>query len=532
MSRSPAAALAAPGTPTRRLVLVLGDQLWLDNPALAGFDPARDRVLMIEAEGEATGVWSHKARIALFLAAMRHFRQALAVRGWPCDYRALDDAPAPGEADPPRDLAARLAQALAEHRPQVLVACEPGEWRLLQALQDTAAAAGVPLEVRPDTHFLCTREAFARWAGSRRELRMEFFYREMRRQHAVLMEGDQPAGGQWNFDVENRKGFPAAGPGLIPPPLRFEPDALTREVLALVARRFPDHPGSLDDFAWPVTREEALQLLHDFIEARLPSFGPFQDAMWTDLPWGWHALIASSLNLHLIHPREVVDAAEAAWRAHGLPLASVEGFIRQVLGWREFIRGIYWLDMPGLREANFYGHQRPLPAWYWTGDTRMACMREVVGQTLRHGYAHHIQRLMVTGQFALLAGILPQAVADWYLAMYVDAVEWVELPNVAGMALFANGGRFTSKPYIASGQYISRMSNYCKGCAYRPEQRHGEGACPVTTFYWAFLDRHEAALARSPRTALMVRNLSRVEPAEREAIRAHAARLGENLDAL
>jgi len=512
--------------PVRRLVLVLGDQLWLENPALAGFDPAQDRVVMIEAPSEGQEVWSHQARIALFFSAMRHFHGELAARDWPVDYLPLEDdgLPAP--------FAERLALALRRHQPQSLHVCEPGEWRMLALLQDTAAAADVPLQVHADTHFLCSREQFARWAGAKRELRMEFFYREMRRRHGVLMEGDEPAGGQWNFDVDNRKGFPASGPGLVPPPLRFEPDDITREVMALVRERFAGHPGTMDSFAWPVTRAQALALLQEFIEARLPAFGPCQDAMWTGLPFGWHALLSSSMNLHLLHPREVVQAAEEAWRRHGLPLASVEGFIRQVLGWREFIRGVYWLDMPGLKAANHYGHDRPLPAWYWTGRTKMACMREVVGQTLAHGYAHHIQRLMVTGQFALLAGIRPQEVGDWYLAMYVDAVEWVELPNVAGMALFANGGRFTSKPYVASGQYIKRMSNYCQGCAYRPEQRHGEGACPVTTFYWGFLDRHEQALARNPRTSMMVRNLARLSPGERSAIRAHVALLGERLNDL
>lgn len=510
----------------RRLVLVLGDQLWMENPALDGFDPAQDRLVMIEARSEGGYVWSHQARIALFLSAMRHFHGELLARGWPVDYLRLDH-----EGLPPA-FAERLALVLQRYQPQSLRVCEPGEWRMLALLQDTAAAAGVALEMPADTHFLCTREQFARWAGAKRELRMEFFYRDMRRRHGVLMEGDQPSGGQWNFDVENRKGFPARGPGLVPPPLRFEPDGVTREVLALVRQHFAGHPGSLDSFAWPVTRDQAQALLRDFIEARLPAFGPFQDAMWTGMPFGWHALLATSLNLHLLHPLEVVRAAEEAHHRQGLPLASVEGFIRQVLGWREFIRGVYWLDMPGLKAANHYGHDQPLPDWYWTGKTKMACMREVVGQTLAHGYAHHIQRLMVTGQFALLAGIRPQEVCDWYLAMYVDAIEWVELPNVAGMALFANGGRFTSKPYVASGQYIKRMSNYCQGCAYRPEQRHGEGACPVTAFYWGFLDRHEEALARNPRTSMMVRNLARLPEEERVAIRSHVALLGRRLNDL
>jgi deoxyribodipyrimidine photolyase-related protein len=514
--------------PLRHLVLVLGDQLWAGNPALADFDPAQDRVLMIEAPGEATAVWSHPARIALFLSAMRHFRADLQARGWPLTCIELDD---PAHADRP-GLPERLQAVLADLRPQALQACEAGEWRLQQGIEAAARTAGVPLHWHEDTHFLCSRARFARWAQGRKEWRMEFFYREMRREHGVLMEGKEPAGGQWNFDADNRKSFPKAGPGWIPEPARFEPDAITREVIELVRRRFPDHPGGLDDFGWPVTPDQARQALHRFIDERLIAFGAYQDAMWTDTPFGWHSLLSVALNLHLIDPREVIAAAETAWREKNLPLAAVEGFIRQILGWREFIRGVYWTDMPGLREANHYGHERALPAWYWTGQTRMACMRDTIGQTLRHGYAHHIQRLMVTGQFALLAEISPQQVADWYLAVYVDAIEWVELPNVAGMALFANGGRFTSKPYVASGQYIDRMSNYCKGCAYAPAQRSGEGACPVTTLYWNFLDRHETELAASPRTALMVKNLQKLDGDARASIRAHAAYLLDHLDSV
>lgn len=507
-------------------MLVLGDQLWLDNPALAGFDPAQDRVLMIEAASEADHVWSHQARIALFLAAMRHFHQALVGQGWPVCYLRLEDDTVPAAFDE------RLAWALARLRPRQLAVCEPGEWRVLALVQDTASAADVPVAIHGDTHFLCAREDFARWAAGKRELRMEFFYRDMRRRHRVLMDGDQPVGGRWNYDVENRRGYPRQGPGLIPPPLRFEPDATTREVLQLVSSRFADHPGSLDHFAWPVTREQALAVLHEFVHERLAGFGPHQDAMWTDTPWGWHALLSSSLNLHLVHPGEVVAAAEQGWREHKLPLASVEGFIRQVLGWREFMRGVYWLDMPQLARANHWRHARPLPRWYWTGETRMNCMRQAIGQTLAHGFAHHIQRLMVTGQFGLLAEIEPQQVCDWYLAVYVDAVEWVELPNTAGMALFANGGRFTSKPYVSSGQYIDRMSNYCRGCAYDPKQRTGPDACPYTTLFWNFVDRHERELLRNPRTSMMARNLARLGDAERQAIRLRAAAMLADPDGL
>jgi deoxyribodipyrimidine photolyase-related protein len=346
------------------------------------------------------------------------------------------------------------------------------------------------------------------------------------------MDGDQPAGGAWNFDKENRAGFGRGGPGAIPPPPRFPPDAITREVIALVEKRFADHPGSLASFAWPVTRAQGLEALERFVRERLHSFGRYQDAMWTGTPFGWHSLLSAALNLKLLDPREVLAAAEQAWLRERRPIASVEGFVRQILGWREFVHGVYWLDMPGLAEANHFRHEQPLPKWYWTGDTGMNCMRDVIGQTLEHGYAHHIERLMVTGVFGLLAGVLPKAVCDWYLAVYVDAVEWVELPNTAGMALYANGGRFTSKPYVASGAYIKRMSNYCNGCRYKPEVREGPEACPFTVLYWDFLARHERELAGNQRTALMVRNLGRLGAGERSAVRREADRILTGLDAL
>ncbi len=513
------------GKDMRHLVLILGDQLDPDAPGLTGFDPARDTVLMVETAAEAALVWSHKARIALFLAAMRHYRDELVGRGIPVDYCTL-------EASAGRSIAAVLAARVAKSKPERVVVCEPGEYRLLAELQDTCAAAAVALEVRPDTHFMVSREEFARWAGAKKTLLMEMFYRQVRKRTGVLMADGEPEGGTWNFDADNRGAFPKSGPGAVPPPARFAPDALTRQVLAEVAQRFAGHPGELAQFAWPVTRAQALEALETFVSTRLTGFGRFQDAMWTGTPFGWHALISAALNLKLLNPREVIARALEAYRRDKLPLAAVEGFIRQVLGWREFIRGVYWLDMPLLGEANHYDHQRPLPAWYWTGATHMNCMREAIGQTLQYGYAHHIQRLMVTGNFALLAGISPQAVHRWYLAVYVDAVEWAELPNTAGMALYANGGRFTSKPYVASGAYVKRMSNYCAGCRYRPEVRHGPQACPMTTLYWNFLDQHEQEMKGNMRTALMAKNLQRLSADERASIRQHAAHLLENPDIL
>lgn len=510
----------------RYLILVLGDQLSLNSPALSDFDPAQDVVLMIEAASEANVVWSHKARIVIFLSAMRHFAAALRARGWPLDYCGLN---AQNEAS----FAIQLEQALRRHRPQSLKVLEAGEFRMQQLIQGACDAHQVNCQWIDDTHFLCSRTEFAAWAKTKRELRLEFFYREMRKRHQVLMNGREPIGGQWNFDAENRSAYPKkTGPGEIPLPAAFAPDDITTGVIEEVEHRFADHPGTARHFFWPVTREQALIALDSFIQLRLPNFGKYQDAMWTNTPAGWHSLLSAALNLHLLDPREVIAAAEQAYHAGRAPLGAVEGFIRQVLGWREFIRGVYWLDMPAMRAANYYDHQRDLPRWFWTGQTQMACVRDCLQQTLAYGYAHHIQRLMVTGNFALLAELSPQQVEDWYLAIYVDAIEWVELPNTAGMALHACGPRFTSKPYVASGAYIQRQSNYCSGCRYDPGQRTGERACPFTTLYWNFMERHAESLASNPRTALMAKNLQRLSLAERSEIRRAAARMLAQLDDL
>jgi deoxyribodipyrimidine photolyase-related protein len=513
-------------TGIRHLILVLGDQLDLESPALEGFDPARDRVIMVEVPYESTKVWGHQARITYFLSAMRHFARALADRGFPCEYSQLGQ-------HPHRTLVDALQGALNRHRPRKLVAVEPGEWQIEQDIKSLCANLGVPLDLRDDTHFLISRHAFAAWARGYRQLRMENFYRKMRKDSGILMQADgEPEQGRWNFDSENRGSFGKTGPGRLPQPPQFQLDAITRAVMDDVHLHFPDHPGDLSSFNWPVTREEALTAMQAFMRDRLPRFGEYQDAMWMEEPWLYHSLLSAALNLKLLNPREVIAAAIEEYQAGRARIEAVEGFVRQILGWREFMRGMYWLDMPGMREANHFKHIRKLPAWYWSGKTHMRCMQDAIGQTLRHGYAHHIQRLMVTGQFALLAEITPQEVEDWYLAVYVDAVEWVELPNVAGMALYANGGRFTSKPYIASGAYIKRMSNYCEGCRYRPAEKTGPRACPVTTLYWYFLDKHEQSLAANPRTSLMAKNISRLQPDERQALRDQAALTLANLDEL
>ena len=507
----------------RAMVIVLGDQLDLEAAAFDDFDPARDAVWMAEVAQESTHVWSSQPRTALFLSAMRHFAQALREAGRPLHYTALDAAGNRGT------LAAQLQADIERLRPQRLVMTAPGDWRVLQAMRGVAEAACLPLDIREDRHFFCSVRDFAAHARGRRSLRLEYFYREQRVRHRVLMDGDQPIGGEWNFDADNREPFGPQGPGRVPPRCRYEPDEITREVIALVRERFADHPGALDDFAWPVTREQALQALYRFVDERLPRFGRHQDAMWPGEPWLFHAHIAAALNLKLIHPREAVAAAEAAYHAGKAPLASVEGFIRQILGWREYVRGIYWTQMPGYLERNALAAQEDLPAWYWSGNTDMACLRDAITQTLQHGYAHHIQRLMVTGLFALLYGVDPKQVHGWYLSVYVDAVEWVELPNTLGMSQYADGGLMASKPYVATGKYIERMSPHCAGCRYDPAQRSGARACPFTTLYWEFLMRHEALLAKNPRMALQVKNLARMDDAQKAAVveRAASIRRGE-----
>jgi len=507
----------------RSLIVVLGDQLDLAAAAFDGFDAGADAVWMAEVAEESTHVWSSKPRTAMFLAAMRHFALTVQSAGYLLHYTQLS-AP-----DNCGSLNAQLQADIVRLRPARLVMTAPGDWRVLQSIKAVAEANRLPMDIREDRHFFSSVREFATHAKGRKSLRMEYFYREQRKRHRVLMHSDEPVGGQWNFDADNREAFGVAGPGTVPPRTPFEPDAITREVIALVNTRFADHPGQLDSFSWPVTRAQALQSLQAFIQERLPLFGRYQDAMWPGDPWLYHSHLSAALNLKLLDPREVVAAAEGAYHAGRAPLASVEGFIRQLLGWREYVRGIYWTQMPDYAQRNALDAQENLPAWYWTGATDMACLRDALVQTLAHGYANHIQRLMVSGLYALMLGVQPRQVHAWYLAVYVDAVEWVELPNTLGMSQYADGGVMGSKPYIATGKYIQRMSPHCKGCRYDPVQRSGDSACPFTTLYWDFLMRHEATLAKNPRMALQVKNVARITDAQRQGVieRAAAIRQGQ-----
>ena len=488
----------------RHLVLVLGDQLNVDALAFSDFDPQQDAVWMAEVDEESTHVISAKQRTTVFLSAMRHFAATLRDRGWRVHYSELDAADNLGT------LAAELEKTLTHYQPNKLIMTAPGEWRVLQNLRQVAEKYQKKLEVREDTYFFSTVREFAAHASARKQIRLEYFYRELRLKTGLLMDGKKPIGDQWNFDSNNRGSFGKNGPNHLPPPRRFTPDDITLSVINLVNQRFAHHPGSLAQFGWPVTRPQALLALDDFVTHRLPSFGQYQDAMWEGEVWLYHSHLACALNLKLLNPREVCEAAAKIYHDGHAPLEAVEGFIRQVLGWREYVRGIYWTHMPNYLELNRLNAQASLPNFYWTGETDMACLRDAILQTLNYGYAHHIQRLMVTGLYSLLLGVDPKQVHAWYLGVYVDAVEWVELPNTLGMSQFADGGLMASKPYVASGKYIDRMSNHCKGCKFNPAESTGDNACPFTTLYWDYLNTHADTLAKNPRMLMQLKNLNRL----------------------
>ena len=491
------------------LRIVLGDQLTRSLSALRKCRPG-DTVLMMEVAEETTYVKHHKQKLVLILSAMRHFADELRRDGLSVDYVRLDHPANTGS------FTGEVQRAIARHAPSRIVVTEPGEWRVMEMMKGWGA------EILGDDRFFATPAGFAAWAKGRKQLRMEFFYRDMRRLSGLLMEGDEPAGGQWNFDHDNRKPLPK---DVAPPKRRrFEPDAITREVMDMVAQRFPDHFGDLEPFGWAVTREDALEALDHFISSCLPSFGDYQDAMKQGDGFLYHSIISPYLNIGLLTPREICEAAEQAWRRGDAPLNAVEGFIRQILGWREYVRGLYWLKMPDYAATNFLDARRPLPSFYWTGRTEMNCLNQAIGDTQRHAYAHHIQRLMVTGNFALLAGLDPAEVERWYLLVYADAFEWVELPNTHGMALFADGGVMASKPYAASGAYIDRMSDYCANCRFRPDVKLGPRACPFNYLYWDFLIRNEGKLKSNPRMAMPYRTLAKMDPARKAEIAGEAAR--------
>lgn len=501
-----------------KLVLVLGDQLTPAIAALSEADRARDVVVMAEVADETTYVQHHPKKIAFLFAAMRKFAARLEDDGWRVAYTRLDDPDNAGSID------GELMRRADEFGTHEVIATEPGEWRLISLLDR------LPLSVQQieDRRFLASHRDFESWASGRKALRMEYFYRDMRRKSGLLMKGDAPAGGKWNFDADNRK--PAPGEVDVPGPMRFTPDETVKEVLTLVEDRFGGNFGALRPFWFATDPSQARRHLAHWVRHGLPRFGDFQDAMLRDEPFMWHGVVGLYMNAGLLDPVEVCSAVEEAWQAGDAPLNAAEGFIRQIIGWREYVRGIYFLEGPDYTSRNTLQHTRALPSMYWGGATRMECMRQSVAQTAAEAYAHHIQRLMITGNFGLLAGVDPHDLHQWYLAVYADAYEWVEAPNVIGMSQFADDGLIASKPYVSSGNYIAKMSNYCGSCHYKVRDKTGPDACPFNLLYWHFLDRHRERFEGNPRMGNIYRTWDRMDRDRRQTVLSEADALLERLD--
>ena len=502
-----------------KLAIVFGDQLSLDSAALDAIDPDRDAVLMMEVAEEATYIPAHKKKLVLFFSAMRHFAEKLRTAGFDLRYVELDD---PDNCGTFEGEIVRIARKLDVGR---LVCALPGDHRVKCKVEKAAGELGVPVDILPDRHFLSTVPDFQDFAHGRKTLVMEHFYRRMRRSLGILMEDGEPAGGQWNFDADNRRPAKEIDSNSIPPLLAFPPDSTTKNVMAMVDREFAGHPGDVEKFDYPVTAADARIALRDFVDHRLAHFGDYQDAMLAGEPFLYHACLSSALNLHLLDPRDCIAAAVDAYEQGNAPLNAVEGFVRQIAGWREFVRGVYWSNMPGYADFNEFSADLPVPDSYWTGETDMTCLRESMKSLKAYGYAHHIQRLMVFGLYAMLLGVHPYRLHEWHMAMYVDAIDWASLPNVLGMSQHADGELVGTKPYAASGAYIDRMSDYCASCRYDPKSAVGGDACPMTTLYWDFLDRHQERLKSNRRMTFQLRNLEKKSTEELSSIRTRAEKI-------
>jgi len=496
------------------LIPIFADHLSHDLSALQFADKMSARILMVEVREEAETVPHHRKKLIFLFSAMRHFAQELRDEGWAVDYVALTDA------DNQHSFTAEVKRALERHDIDEIIVCQPGNWRVQEVVKSWEEMFDLRVTITPDDRFICAPEEFSDWAEGRKQLRMEYFYRDMRRKTGLLIDGEDPEGGQWNYDKDNRK--PPKDGMDYPDVPRFDPDAITQDVIAMVEAEFPNRFGNMEDFHWAVTRDNAVTSLRDFTDNRIQNFGTFQDAMVGGEAFLFHSIIGLYLNSGLLRPLEVCEAVADAYARGDAPLNAAEGFIRQIIGWREYVRGIYFLKMPDYIDNNYFGNRRYLPEFYWTGETDMNCLKQTVNQTIDHAYAHHIQRLMITGNFALLAGIDPVKVHEWYLAVYADAFEWVELPNTLGMSQFGDGGLLGSKPYAASGSYINRMSDYCGDCRYKVSKRTEDDACPFNSLYWDFHIRNENKLRGNPRLNMVYRNLDKMDGEVRTAMTSRA----------
>ncbi|AJI45178.1 cryptochrome/photolyase family protein [Francisella tularensis subsp. novicida] len=506
----------------RTLRLILGDQLSQSISSLKDCDKANDVVMMCEVMKEASYVKHHKKKLVYIFSAMRHFALQLHKLGYKVCYTKLDDPKNTGS------FYSEIQRVVEKLGIQKLIVTEPGEYRVLKDIQSWQKDFSINVEIRTDDRFLATIDEFAKWSKNYKQLRMEYFYRYMRIKHDILLDNDgNPEGGQWNYDSQNRK--TPSSDMQIPKPYKSTADDITKRVIELVEQTFVDNFGNIKPFNYAVTREQALEALDLFINERLSSFGDYQDAMLEGQAWMYHSHISMYINSGLLLPMECIKAAVKAYYNGQAPLNAVEGFIRQILGWREFVRGVYWLKMPDYRDMNYLEATRKLPSFYWDANTKMNCLYQCVKETKQNAYAHHIQRLMVLGNFALLTGVDPKYVNEWYLLVYADAYEWVELPNVSGMVLFADGGYLASKPYAASGSYIKKMSNYCDKCHYSFNKKNGIDACPFNYLYWDFLARNKSKLATNPRLAMIYKSYEKMTDEKKELIRQDSKKFLEDL---
>ncbi len=447
----------------RNLCVILADQLNQEITSLNDFDKDLDEILICELKKNFTDINHHKKKIVYQISCMRHFGIEMDRLGFKINYLKLDNP------DNENSYTSEIMKLINDKGIDKVIVAEPSTYDEMESIKNWQNTIGIDVEIRKNDLFFCDIDEFKAWAEGRKELRLEFFYRMLRRKHNVLMNGDQPEGGAWNFDKKNRK--PIARKVSIPKTYTCIIDQETQDIINLVNLEFSDHFGGTDNFVFAVTRHDALEAMNRFIEERLVNFGDYQDAMTSKDPWLFHSHLSMYLNNSLLKPKECIELAEKAFYESKAPINSVEGFIRQILGWREYVRGLYWLKMPDYRDLNELAAEVPLPSFYWDGETKMNCLKISIENTRDNAYSHHIQRLMVLGNFALLVGIRPVELNEWFLSVYADAYEWVELPNVSGMALFADGGIMASKPYASSGAYINRMSDYCKDCHFNVKEK-------------------------------------------------------------
>jgi len=518
----------------KHLKLILGDQL---NPKHSWFDNVDEDVIFVIAElhQEAKYAKHHIQKITAFFAAMESFSKYLSHKGHQVIYLTLDDTVQYN------DVNQLIKHLVVKYKCEAFSYQRPDEFRLREQLSTLARKLSVDIDditvnEIDSEHFLLPFKEIPSHFKPKTHIRMENFYRYMRKRFLILMDADKPSGGKWNYDANNRQSFKQSDLKYIPKPLKFDNEALP--YFARIKKHKIATIGSkTDKILYPINREQSLELLDFFCDNQLQNFGNFQDAMTQASPYAWslyHSRLSFSLNCKMVTPLEVIEKALNTYQnSEGkITLSQIEGFTRQIIGWREYIRGMYWTNMPDYAEQNFLGAERNLPHWFWNADTKMNCLNKAISQSLDHAYAHHIQRLMITGNFSLLAGISPSQVDDWYLGIYLDAIEWVELPNTRSMALFADGGWIATKPYAASGNYVNKMSDYCKDCHYNVKQKTQSTACPLNSLYWNFIDENYDKLSSNPRMGFPIRNWDKMEETKKIEIREKAADLLANLDVL